>query len=165
MSSVTTIIIFLFLLRPGSNNIITTVVDHVRTSAQDISPTSSEGTDATAYTIEVATKPALKTFPKKFLEDPWKANPYDLNGNDAQQSENLTKETWWGRLLTPNGGFLMVLEEEEKEDENNDHAESANEHSGPPEPVGYGVSMFHQLHCLDMMYVIPQSPTGRILRG
>ncbi|KAM7183711.1 protein of unknown function (DUF3328) domain containing protein [Naviculisporaceae sp. PSN 640] len=156
LSSATTIIIFLFLLRPGSNNIITTVVDHVRTSPEELLPSSnSESAQIDATSCTSGTKPAIdstkSTFPKKFLEDPWKADPYDMNGNDAQQSENLTKETWWDRLLTPNGGFLMVLEDEKDQMGQNHEAESANKPTSAPEPVGYGVSMFHQLHCLDMI--------------
>ncbi|KAI0441305.1 hypothetical protein F4803DRAFT_552192 [Xylaria telfairii] len=61
-------------------------------------------------------------FPQKFVLDPWRYPLYNRN--------ETSKETgWWGSLLTPNGGFLKV---EEPNHEIRD----------------YGVSMFHQLHCL-----------------
>ncbi|KAM7214613.1 protein of unknown function (DUF3328) domain containing protein [Rhypophila decipiens] len=134
LSSAMTITIFLFLLRPGSNNIVTNMVDRVRTSPETLSPSSPTETACTTQAI----KTPYKTFPKKFLGDPWKSDPYDLNGDETsniyQSGEmNLTKDSWWDRLITPNGGFLLVQDEAEDE------------------PLGFGVSMFHQLHCLNMI--------------
>ncbi|KAL7915467.1 hypothetical protein GGI35DRAFT_489104 [Trichoderma velutinum] len=50
------------------------------------------------------------------------------------QYKNLSRDFdhLWDELLTPNGGFIM------KKDENNDVHQ-------------YGISMFHQLHCLAMI--------------
>lgn len=49
-----------------------------------------------------------------------------------KSSEAAANDTSWESLLTPGGGFLQV----EKEDGGE---------------VGFGVSMFHQLHCLVMI--------------
>ncbi|KAM7200819.1 protein of unknown function (DUF3328) domain containing protein [Rhypophila sp. PSN 637] len=134
LSSAITITIFLSLLRPGSNNIVTNVVDRVRTSPETFSSSSPTETACTTQAI----KTPYKTFPKKFLGDPWKSDPYDWKGNGTskihQSGEmNLTKDSWWDRLITPNGGFLVVQDKAEDE------------------PLGFGVSMFHQLHCLNMI--------------
>jgi hypothetical protein len=71
--------------------------------------------------------PSRKLSPKKFAEVP----NLRVQGTSADDARQLD---WESQLLTPNGGFLMVEEEDHK-------------------VQGYGVSMFHQLHCLTMMQV------------
>ncbi|KAI1370369.1 hypothetical protein F4677DRAFT_465506 [Hypoxylon crocopeplum] len=88
-----------------------------------VSPASSSSTKAK----ECPTlKPSQELSPMKFIKDPWKHPVYSNRNNTSEKAD------WWDSLLPPNGGFLIV---EEKDHE-----------------IGkYGVSMFHQLHCLSMI--------------
>jgi hypothetical protein len=70
--------------------------------------------------------PSRRLFPRIFEEAPFL----------KYQSKNAGQVDWESKLLTPNGGFLIVEEWDY-------------------EVKGYGVSMFHQLHCLTMMLVLP----------
>lgn len=54
------------------------------------------------------------------------------NSSSFTSPEEAIKDTSWQALLTPGGGFLSVRESNGKVNE-------------------YGVSMFHQLHCLTMV--------------
>ncbi|KAL7907514.1 hypothetical protein GGI35DRAFT_470712 [Trichoderma velutinum] len=77
-SSALTIFILFLLIRPGYDNIITTIVDRcpAPTSSQELSPT-------------------------KFVKDPWMHPIYSRKGISNHTA-------FWDSLLTPNGGFLMV---------------------------------------------------------
>jgi hypothetical protein len=69
--------------------------------------------------------PSRQLHPKKFQEVP----SLRFQGTDTEAAKSID---WESQLLTANGGFLMVEEWDYK-------------------VKGYGVSMFHQLHCLTMM--------------
>lgn len=70
--------------------------------------------------------------------------------NEDKLLEDLTpanNKAWQNTLLTPKGGFMWVQESE-------------------TEKVAWGISMFHSLHCLQMIRsAIQQSPVGEALIG
>ncbi|KAI0841261.1 hypothetical protein F5Y06DRAFT_216651 [Hypoxylon sp. FL0890] len=124
LSSAITIITLLFLVRPGHGNMIATYVDSLRAGSS-----ASAADNACPELKEAPVVEQLKEFsPTKFVRDPWRYPVYNRKKVDE-------KMDWWDSLLTPNGGFLMV---EEQNHEINQ----------------YGVSMFHQLHCLSMIRTV-----------
>lgn len=64
--------------------------------------------------------------------DPSKNVTMIFSEHDDYQNLSHTYDHLWDDLLTPNGGFLMVTEADQSE-------------------TAYGISMFHQLHCLQMI--------------
>ncbi|KAI0098117.1 hypothetical protein F4776DRAFT_532174 [Hypoxylon sp. NC0597] len=120
-SSAITIITLLLLTRPGHDNMIATFLDGVRSGSSAYAASNPHPQPKGRPVVEQI--PEL--YPTNFVRDPWKYPIYSRN----KVSEKLD---WWDSLLTPNGGFLMV---EEQSHEINQ----------------YGVSMFHQLHCLSMI--------------
>ncbi|KAI1081557.1 hypothetical protein F5B20DRAFT_579419 [Whalleya microplaca] len=123
-TSAITVITLLVLIRPGHDNIITSFVDDVRMGS--CASALAVGSSQTEVKDCTTPKPSQKLSPVKFVKDPWK---YPAYGNGSVMPQ---KSDWWDSLLTPNGGFLIV------EEKNREIAK-------------YGVSMFHQLHCLSMI--------------
>ncbi|KAJ4856800.1 hypothetical protein T069G_10168 [Trichoderma breve] len=94
-SSAVTIIVLLLLIRPGYDNIITTVVDRVR------APPSADVSHCPRPKECPALTPSQELSPTKFVKDPWMHPIYSRKGISNQTA-------FWDSLLTPNGGFLMV---------------------------------------------------------
>ncbi|KAI1416920.1 hypothetical protein F5Y13DRAFT_185758 [Hypoxylon sp. FL1857] len=124
LSSAVTVITLLLLIRPGHDNIITTFVDGVRTGSPVSAATNTPPKPKECPVLG----PSQELSPTRFVRDPWKYPVYN-------REKTSGKVDWWDSLLTPNGGFLMVEEQ--------DH-----------EINKYGVSMFHQLHCLSMIRTV-----------
>ncbi|KAI0197056.1 hypothetical protein EV127DRAFT_415468 [Xylaria flabelliformis] len=128
LSSFTTATVILLLIGQRHDNTMATILNRLRgpPSSTSSGPTSAcPAPHPQECSQHCATPDLQEYFPRTFVLDPWK---YPLYG----RNETPRETGWWGSLSTPNGGFLMV------EDQNH-------------ETQGYGVSMFHQLHCLVMV--------------
>ncbi|KAK5989598.1 hypothetical protein PT974_07852 [Cladobotryum mycophilum] len=84
----------LLLIRPGHDNIATTVVDRVR-------PLSSINTYCPKQEEYPTLTPSQELLPTKFVKNPWMHPIYSGKGIS-------NKTEFWDSLLTPNGGFIMV---------------------------------------------------------
>ena len=122
LSSAMTFVCLVFLTRSGHVQILTTVVERIH---HDYPSTIGANCHCPRPKTCPEPKPSEELFPKIFQEVPL-LRPINSTPEAAKEVD------WESALLTPNGGFLMVEEW--------DHT-----------ITGYGVSMFHQLHCLTMM--------------
>lgn len=125
LSSLTTAAVILLLIGQHHDSTMTNVLDRLRGSSSFASSGPISACEAPHPQEHAAPSLSEEHFPRKFVLDPWRYPLYNRN-------ETSRETGWWGSLLTPNGGFLKV--------EEHNH-----------EIQDYGVSMFHQLHCLAMV--------------
>ncbi|CAN9228036.1 unnamed protein product [Alternaria sp. RS040] len=122
ISSALTFVAMVLLARSGHLHIVSSIQEHIY---KEYPLTTGANCHCPKPKECIEPPPSRKLFPKKFAEVP----NLRFQGTSADDARKID---WESQLLTPNGGFLMVEEWDYK-------------------VQGYGVSMFHQLHCLTMI--------------